>query len=168
MQKDLAVILHFIHVNSDFESPNWHWSGSDTLYVLLHSPIHIFTWFQPTKLSMTIIHHTTRLHGKWRCLRKDGDFHRMSSFWSIWPVYGLSCLMLLARFWRLIFAPIVDSIDNWWSWQQFLVTNFPWKAVIVRKLSKSSYSKINTCKLLFLFFFFHILISNMTKRYTMD
>jgi hypothetical protein len=164
----LTIILHFIHVNSDVESQNWHWSDSYTLYVLPHSPFHIFKWFQSITLIITIIHHTAQLHGKWRCVRKDGDFHRMSYFWSIWQAYCLSCLLLLARFWRWFLAPIVDSIDTWWSWQQFLVTNFPWKDVTVRKLSKSSFPKIKACKLLFLFFFFNFSISNMPKFYTMD
>jgi hypothetical protein len=118
-----AIILHFFLVNSDFESQNWHRFYSDTLYVPPHSPFHILKWMQLIKLIMTIIHHTAWLHGMWRCVRKDGYFLRMSHFWPICKVSGLSYLLLLTPFWRWFLASIVDQMDNWWLLQQFLVTN---------------------------------------------
>ena len=89
-----TIVLHFVLVISDIISTNLQRCWCNTFNALLHSLIVFLPWKPYSWLTMTIMHHIEWSHSHWIRVRKDGDDHRKSYFWSISQVYGLKCLSL--------------------------------------------------------------------------
>ena len=133
----------------------------------MHSSIGRLPWKHYSWFTMTIMHHIAWGYITWICVRKVGDDHRKSSFWSVYQVYGLSFLLLLIAIWRWILTSIVDEIDNWLLLQQVLVTNYRGNMVPYGNCRKVHLQKETQINWVF-FFHFNFATTNTTKGFKIN